>query len=31
VAVGNHLPANIPEQMLNQYFEELLPRLALRG
>ena len=27
VAVGNHLPPNIPEAMLNQYFEYLLPKL----
>lgn len=30
VAVGNHLPANIPEEMLDQYFDHLLPRLSLR-
>ena len=28
VAVGNHLPPNIPEKMLDKYFEYLLPRLA---
>ena len=28
VAVGNHLPPNIPEAMLNQYFEYLLPKLG---
>ena len=27
VAVGNHLPPNIPEEMLDRYFEYLLPRL----
>lgn len=27
VAVGNHLPPNIPEPMLDKYFEYLLPRL----
>ena len=27
VAVGNHLPPNIPEAMLDQYFEYLLPKL----
>ncbi len=27
VAVGNHLPPNIPEAMLDPYFEYLLPRL----
>jgi hypothetical protein len=27
VAVGNHLPPNIPEAMLDQYFDYLLPRL----
>jgi uroporphyrinogen-III decarboxylase len=27
VAVGNHLPSNIPDDMLNKYFEHLLPRL----
>jgi uroporphyrinogen-III decarboxylase len=26
-AVGNHLPANIPDEMLDRYFEYLLPRL----
>jgi hypothetical protein len=26
-AVGNHLPPNIPEAMMEQYFEYLLPRL----
>ena len=31
VAVGNHLPANISEGMLDRYFEELLPRLASRS
>lgn len=28
VAVGNHLPPNIPEVMLDKYFEYLLPKLA---
>lgn len=28
VAVGNHLPPNIPEPMLDRYFEYLLPRLS---
>jgi len=27
VAVGNHLPPNIPEEMLDKYFDYLLPRL----
>jgi hypothetical protein len=27
VSVGNHLPPNIPEDMLDRYFEKLLPRL----
>lgn len=27
VSVGNHLPPNIPEDMLDRYFEYLLPRL----
>jgi hypothetical protein len=27
LAVGNHLPPNIPEPMLDNYFETLLPRL----
>jgi uroporphyrinogen-III decarboxylase len=27
VAVGNHLPSNIPDEMLDKYFEYLLPRL----
>lgn len=27
VAVGNHLPPNIPQAMLDRYFEYLLPRL----
>ena len=27
VAVGNHLPANIPEAMLDRYFDYLLPKL----
>ncbi|MCF7853284.1 MAG: hypothetical protein K9N51_00690 [Candidatus Pacebacteria bacterium] len=27
LAVGNHLPANIPEEMLKRYFDTLLPRL----
>ena len=27
LAVGNHLPPNIPESMLDRYFEYLLPRL----
>ncbi|MCD6333703.1 MAG: hypothetical protein J7M27_00010 [Candidatus Latescibacteria bacterium] len=26
-AVGNHLPPNVPEAMLDQYFDYLLPRL----
>lgn len=30
VAVGNHLPSNIPDDMLQRYFDELLPRLASR-
>jgi hypothetical protein len=28
LAVGNHLPANIPPEMLDRYFEYLLPRLS---
>ena len=28
LAVGNHLPPNIPDAMLDQYFEYLLPRLS---
>lgn len=28
VAVGNHLPANIPDEMLEGYFQELIPRLT---
>ena len=28
VAVGNHLPPNIPDQMLDIYFEYLLPWLV---
>lgn len=28
LAVGNHIPANIPDEMLDKYFEALLPRLA---
>ncbi len=28
LAVGNHLPPNIPEAMLDQYFGYLLPRLS---
>jgi hypothetical protein len=28
VAVGNHLPANIPTEMLDLYFDSLLPRLG---
>ncbi len=28
VAVGNHLPANIPAEMMDRYFESLFPRLA---
>ena len=28
VAVGNHLPPNIPTAMLDQYFDYLLPRLG---
>jgi hypothetical protein len=31
LAVGNHLPSNVPDEMLDRYFDELLPRLALRG
>jgi hypothetical protein len=27
VTVGNHLPANIPDDMLDRYFDYLLPRL----
>jgi hypothetical protein len=27
LTVGNHLPANIPVAMLDQYFDGLLPRL----
>jgi hypothetical protein len=27
VVVGNHLPSNIPDEMLDRYFEYLLPRL----
>jgi len=27
VACGNHLPGNIPDDMLDRYFERLLPRL----
>ena len=27
-AVGNHLPANIPDEMLDRFFDYLLPRLA---
>jgi hypothetical protein len=27
VAVGNHLPPNIPDEMLDKYFEHLLPEL----
>ena len=27
VAVGNHLPANIPEDMLDRYYKAVLPRL----
>lgn len=27
VAVGNHLPANIPDDMLDRYFDHLLPKL----
>jgi len=27
VAVGNHLPPNIPEEMLDRYFDYLLPKL----
>lgn len=27
-AVGNHIPANVSDQMLTQYFEYLLPNLA---
>jgi hypothetical protein len=30
VAVGNHLPPNIPEAMLDRYFDYLLARLAKR-
>jgi len=28
VACGNHLPANIPAEMMDRYFDALLPRLA---
>lgn len=28
VAVGNHLPANIPSEMLDKYFDYMLPKLA---
>jgi len=28
LAVGNHLPPNIPEAMLDRYFDYLLPRLS---
>jgi len=28
IAVGNHLPPNIPEEMLDCYFDDLLPRLS---
>lgn len=28
VTVGNHLPANIPESMLDRYFEYVLPKLV---
>jgi uroporphyrinogen-III decarboxylase len=28
LAVGNHLPPNIPEAMLDQYFDYLLPLLS---
>jgi hypothetical protein len=28
IAVGNHLPANIPGSMLDRYFDYLLPRLT---
>ena len=28
VAVGNHLPPNIPEEMLDLYFDAVLPRLV---
>ncbi|MFC1671986.1 uroporphyrinogen decarboxylase family protein [Planctomycetota bacterium] len=28
VAVGNHLPPNIPKEMLDKYFDYLLPRLV---
>ncbi len=28
VAVGNHLPVNIPVEMLDRYFDYLLPRLS---
>jgi hypothetical protein len=27
VAVGNHLPPNVPEEMLDKYFDYLLPKL----
>jgi hypothetical protein len=30
VAVGNHLPPNIPEDMLDRYFDYLLVRLQRR-
>ena len=28
VAVGNHLPPNIPGDMMDKYFDTLLPRLT---
>jgi len=30
VAVGNHLPPNIPDEMMDKYFDYLLPKLAKR-
>jgi hypothetical protein len=30
LAVGNHLPANIPDSMLDRYFAYLLPKLESR-
>jgi hypothetical protein len=27
LAVGNHMPANIPDEMMDRYFDSLLPRL----
>jgi len=31
LACGNHLPANIPREMLDRYFDYLLPRLPRNG